>query len=595
MQTNRSFPFLALTLILLCTCFSACTPPSPDTPPNVVIILTDDQGWGDLSINGNTYLSTPNIDGLAEQGAAFDHFFVQPVCSPTRAEILTGRYSPRGNIYSTSTGGERLDLDETTIAEVFKANGYATAAFGKWHNGTQAPYHPNSRGFEEYYGFCSGHWGNYFDPMLEHNGDIIKGEGYLTDDLTERAMAFIDAKKEQPFLVYLPLNIPHSPMQVPDRWWQKFKDMPIDTTHRNGQRMNVDHTRAAYAMCENVDWNVGRILDKLEELALTENTIVLYLSDNGPNGHRWNGGMKGIKGSTDEGGVRSPLLVQWQGTIKGGKKIPNIAGAIDLLPTLTDLCALPLETSHPIDGKSLKPLLLEDNPSWEDRYLYHFWRNRLSLRNQNFRLDNEGQLFDMRTDPDQMKDVSEQHPGIKSAFLEAKSNWSETVLAELNSDSKRPFTVGHSSLKTTQLPARDAVGHGNIQRSSIHPNCSFFSNWTALTDSITWKVEVLESGDYEVIAYYTCAEENVGSTIALTYQDQVTTQKITEAHDPPLVGQEVNRVERGESYVKDFKPLSMGEISLEKGKGTLTLRATAIAQDQVMDFRLLLLERKEPN
>jgi arylsulfatase A-like enzyme len=167
-------------------------------PPNVVIILTDDQGWGDLSHNGNTNLSTPHIDSLARDGARFERFFVCPVCSPTRAEFLTGRYHPRGGVWSTSTGGERLDLDEKTIGDTFQAAGYATGAFGKWHNGSQFPYHPNARGFTEFYGFCSGHWAEYFDPPLEHNGKPVRGKGFIADDLTERAIDFIAHRLHRP-------------------------------------------------------------------------------------------------------------------------------------------------------------------------------------------------------------------------------------------------------------------------------------------------------------------------------------------------------------------------------------------------------------
>ena len=156
--------------------------------PNVIVILTDDQGWGDLSLSGNKNLSTPNIDSLATDGASFDRFYVSPVCSPTRAEFLTGRFHQRSGVYSTSAGGERMDLDEVTIADSFKAAGYKTAAFGKWHNGMQYPYHPNGRGFDEFYGFCSGHWGNYFSPMLEHNGEIVNGEGFVVDEFTDKAM-----------------------------------------------------------------------------------------------------------------------------------------------------------------------------------------------------------------------------------------------------------------------------------------------------------------------------------------------------------------------------------------------------------------------
>ncbi|MCH2583644.1 MAG: sulfatase-like hydrolase/transferase, partial [Planctomycetes bacterium] len=225
--------------------------------PNVIVILTDDQGWGDLSLNGNTNLETPEIDALARAGARFDRFYVCPVCSPTRAEFLTGRYHLRSGVFSTSAGGERIDLDEMTIAQTFKAAGYATGAFGKWHNGMQHPYHPNARGFDEYYGFCSGHWGNYYDPMLEHNGRIVRGKGFIIDDLTNKAIEFIERNREKPFFAYIPYNTPHSPMQVPDRWWKKFKDRELAMRPSSKKRENLGHTRAALAMCENIDWNVG--------------------------------------------------------------------------------------------------------------------------------------------------------------------------------------------------------------------------------------------------------------------------------------------------------------------------------------------------
>jgi len=176
-------------------------------PPNVVLIVSDDQGWGDLSLHGNTNIRTPNIDSIALNGASFSKFFVSPVCSPTRAELLTGRYHPRTGVYCTSAGGERMNLDETTIADIFKQAGYATGVFGKWHNGMQYPYHPNGRGFDEFYGFASGHWGDYFSPaLLEHNGELVQGEGYLVDDFTEKALSFIETHKENPFFVYIPLQ-----------------------------------------------------------------------------------------------------------------------------------------------------------------------------------------------------------------------------------------------------------------------------------------------------------------------------------------------------------------------------------------------------
>ena len=216
-------------------------------------------------------LRTPPLDRLASESPTVERFYVSPVCSPTRAEFLTGRYHVRGGVYSTSAGGERLDLDEQTIADTFKAAGYATGAFGKWHNGMQYPYHPNGRGFEEYYGFCSGHWGDYFSPPLEHNGRIVQGKGFCIDDFTNKAMAFMEKanQADKPFFTYLPYNTPHSPMQVPDRWWNKFKDKEITMHNRDPKKEDLPHLRCALAMCENIDWNVGRILKKLDELKIT--------------------------------------------------------------------------------------------------------------------------------------------------------------------------------------------------------------------------------------------------------------------------------------------------------------------------------------
>jgi arylsulfatase A-like enzyme len=583
---NRLISILFLFLFL-----NACTRKDQPQPPNIIVILSDDQGWGDLHFTGNTNISTPNIDHLAESGAFFDRFYVCPVCSPTRAEFLTGRYHVRGGVYSTSAGGERLDADETTIAEVFKNAGYQTAAYGKWHNGMQPPYHPNARGFDDFYGFCSGHWGNYFSPMLEHNGEIVKGNGFIIDDLTSHGLRFIEKNRNNPFFLYLPFNTPHSPMQVPDEYWSRFENKELEMRHRNPQLENIQHTKAALAMCENIDRNVGKIIQKLEELNLSENTIVLYFSDNGPNGWRWNDGMKGRKGSTDEGGVRSPLIIKWPGKIQPGKKITTIASAVDLLPTLAGLAGIENLPQKPLDGTSLKPLLTEENPQWNDRFIFNHWGKRTSVRSQKYRLDSDGKLFDMEIDPGQNTDVSETYPEITTQLKTARENWEKDALAELPETDNRPFTIAHPAYVWTQIPARDGTPHGNIRRSNRYPNCTFFTGWATTTDSITWDAEVLAGGDFEVTVYYTCPPEEVGAAFQLSFGGEKLLSKITEAHNPPLTGMENDRDPRIESYVKEFKPLKMGTIHLEKGSGTLTLKATDIPGAQVMDFRLLMLKR----
>lgn len=576
--------------LLATACNSGNLKDSEIIPPNVVVILSDDQGWGDLSIQGNTDLSTPHIDKLSQNGVTFDRFFVCPVCAPTRAEFLTGRYAARGGVYGVSEGAERLDLDETTLADLFKSAGYATAAYGKWHNGMQAPYHPNTRGFDDYYGFCSGHWGNYFDPMLEHNGKPVRGEGFIIDDLTNHGLDFIETNQAHPFFLYLPFNTPHSPMQVPDAFFEKFQkaqlQMPL-----NKESPTIQKTRAALAMCENVDWNVGRVLGKLEELGLLENTIILYFSDNGPNGHRWNGEMKGIKGSTDEGGVRSPAFIQWKGTLEAGKKVSQIAGAIDLLPTLTDLAGIKSRVATELDGKSLKSLLAGSNEEWEERYLMQHWGTKTSVRSQNFRLDHQNQLFHMTDDPNQTSDVADQFPEVYSEMMSEKEAYVKEVLGELNRETQRPITIGYKALTYTQVPARDGHPHGGILRSNKYPNCSFFTNWTSTEDKITWEVDILEEADYEIELYYTCPDQSIGTEFELKLGEAKLSAKISRAYDPPLMGMENDRVPRTESYIKDFLPLKIGTIHLSKGEGTLSLQATKIPGQVAMDVRLLVFTK----
>lgn len=557
--------------------------------PNVVVILADDQGWGDLSIHGNVNLKTPNIDSLARDGALFDRFFVCAVCAPTRAEFFTGRYHSRGGVRGVSTGQERLNVDEKTIGDTFKAAGYATAAYGKWHNGTQYPYHPNARGFDDYYGFCSGHWGNYFDPILEHNGKIVRGKGFIIDDLTDHALEFIAKNRNQPFFCYLPYNTPHSPFQVPDKFYEKFSDGPIEMRNRDQKAEQLDRTRCALAMCENIDWNVGRVLRQLDKLKLAENTIVIYFSDNGPNSWRWNDGMKGRKGSTDEGGNRVPCLVRWPGHIKTGTKISQIAGAIDLLPTLADMAGISIVGTKPLDGISVKPLLLRETNNWPDRMIFSHQRGRVSVRTQRYRLDHTGKLFDITIDPGQYQDISKKKPKVAAKLREAVARWKDEVLPKSPKDD-RPFTVGYPDFPTTILPARDGVPHGNVKRSAKAPNYSFFTNWISTIDKITWDIEVANGGNYQAVIYYTCAKENVGSTIELNFNGNRIQGKVTKPHNPPLYGEEHDRCSRGsESFVKDFQPLDLGVFRLEKGRGLLTLRAPDVPGKRVMDVRAVLL------
>ena len=563
--------------------------------PNVLVILADDQGWGDVSIHGNKNFQTPHLDALAKSGALFEYFYVCPLCAPTRAEFLTGRYHRRSGVYGVSRGAERLNLDETTIAQDFQAAGYATAIFGKWHNGTQYPYHPLARGFEEFYGFTSGHWGLYFSPILEHNGHLVRGKGYIADDLTDHAIRFIEQHRNQPFFCYLAYNTPHFPLEVPDRFYNRFRSAPIRMRNRNPKREDIQATRGILAMVENIDWNVGRLLARLHELGLDDNTIVVYFSDNGPNTWRWNGGMRGKKGSTDEGGVRVPCFIRWPGHIRAGLRIPQIAGAIDLRPTLTDLAGISMRLSKPLDGISLKPLLLGETTQWPDRYIISQQGRSISIRTQRFRLDDRGRLYDMEKDLGQQVDVSKQYPQIAARLRRMAEQWKkETALTP--QILHRPFTVGYPEFPVTFLPARDGVPHGEVRRSGSAPNCSFFTHWISKEDYVTWDIQVHTSGIYEVTLYYTCPVADVGSTIEISFLDSRLTTQITVPFDPPLHGMEYDRIPRRvESYVKDFRPLDAGRMHLEKGRGLLTVRPLKVPGRQVMDLWMVQLKLVQPD
>jgi len=581
----------------------------PSRKPNVLVFLADDAGWGDYGPSGNSLVRMPNIDSLARGGVVLDRFYVCPVCSPTRAEFLTGRYHPRGGVYGTSLGQERLDLDERTIAEAFQAAGYATGAFGKWHNGSQWPYHPRARGFDEYFGHTAGHWGEYFDPPLEDGeGHIVRTQGYIVDVCTDRALAFVEKNKDRPFFCYVPFTTPHSPWAVPEGYWQRLRDKPVAQRATLPNAEDLDQTRCALAMLENQDWNVGRLLAKLRELGLDENTIVLYFSDNGPNSWRYNGGMKGRKGSTDEGGVRSVCYVRWPAGLPAGHTVAQICGAIDLLPTLTALAGIPRVGDKPLDGRDLSPLLKKQDVDWPDRMIFSTWSRRVSVRTQTHRLDGAGQLFDMIADPGQATPINDQQPDLAAKLAEAAQAWrremfgepAETTGAKPKAKGKRvpvrpavdprPFPVGYREFPITILPARDGEPRGGVRRSSGAPNCSYFVHWTSTLDSMVWRVDVHTAGRYEVAIDYTCPIADAGSTIELSLRDSRQTGKVEPGWDPPLyTNQDTLPRPDGESQMKEFRTLKLGAISLPAGQGLLTLRALDIPGKSVMDVRRVTL------
>lgn len=595
-QVLRLFCWLAAIGVWVSTAMAA-------GKPNIVVLLADDAGWGDYSQNGNSQVHTPNIDSIAKDGVTMDRFYVCPVCSPTRAEFLTGRYHPRGGVKGVSTGQERLDLTERTVADAFKAAGYATGAFGKWHNGSQWPYHPMARGFDEYFGHTSGHWGEYFDPELEDNGKMVREKGFIVDILTDKALGFIERNKDKPFLCYVPFTTPHSPFGVPQEYWNRFKDMAIKQPATDPSKEEPDQTRCVLAMVENQDWNVGRILNKLKTLGLAENTIVVYFSDNGPNTWRWTGGMRGKKGSTDEGGVRSTFYMRWPAKLPAGHTVKEIGGAIDLLPTLTSLAGIQRVGNLPLDGRDLSPLLLKQKTDWSDRMIFSTWAGRVSVRTQQYRLDDQGKLYDMQKDPGQTKAINDQAGAKASELASAVKDWRVEMFGKPDPAAKakgkakggnavdaRPLTVGYKEFPITMLPARDGDPEGGVKRSSSAPNSSYFVNWTSKEDSMVWLLDVHTTGKYAVTVDYTCPVADAGSTVELSFMGNRLTGKVAPGWDPPLfTNQDTIARPPAESQMKEFHNLKLGTITLKKGVGPLTLKALDIPGKHVMDVRRVTL------
>ena len=504
-----------------------------------------------------------------------------------------------------------LDLGEKTIADAFHAAGYATGAFGKWHNGSQWPYHPVARGFDEYFGHTAGHWGEYFNaPLEDSRGHMARTEGYIADVCTNHALGFIEKNRRLPFFCYVPFTTPHSPWAVPEAYWQRLKDKTVAQRATLPDQENLDETRCALAMLENQDWNVGRVLGRLREYGLEENTIIVYFSDNGPNSWRWNGGMKGRKGSTDEGGVRSVCYIRWPGRLPAGYTVTQISGAIDLLPTLASLAGISRVGDKPLDGRDLSPLLEKRDVAWSERMIFSTWGQNVSVRTQTRRLDNAGQLFDMIADPGQTAPINDKEPDVATKLAEAVRAWRVEMYgtAEVKPKGKgkraggntvdpRPIPVGYREFPITMLPARDGEPRGGVKRSSGAPNCSYFVHWTSPDDSMVWLLDVHTTGRYEVAIDYTCPVADAGSTVELSFKENRLAGKVAPGWDPPLnTNQDTLPRPEGESQMKEFHTLKVGHMNLDAGQGTLTLRATDIPGKSVMDVRrvtLTLIPRSE--
>ncbi|MBN3520110.1 arylsulfatase [Algoriphagus lutimaris] len=391
---------------------------SQNTPPNIILVITDDQGYGDFGFTGNPHISTPTLDQLAQESVEFTNFYVSPVCAPTRSSLMTGRYSLRTGIRDTYNGGAMMSTEEITIAELLKKKHYVTGIFGKWHLGDNFPMRPSDQGFDESLIHLSGGMGqvgdfttyyqgnrSYFDPVLWHNNQQQSYQGYCSDIFTEEAIKFIENNKDQPFFTYLSFNAPHTPLQVPDEYYQKYKDLdPSEGFGEDGKpfypmsESQKEDARKVYAMVENIDDNLNKLFSKLEELEIDDRTIIIFLTDNGPQQQRYVSGLRGLKGNVFQGGVRAPLLIHYPEKYQRSKKIDQLTAHLDILPTIAEVVGIDLPNDRKIDGKSLIPLMNGDASNFQNRSFFSYWNRKYPERYNNISIQNSGWKLVGKTD-----------------------------------------------------------------------------------------------------------------------------------------------------------------------------------------------------
>jgi arylsulfatase A-like enzyme len=475
--------------------------------PNVLIVLTDDQGYGDVAGHGNTMIETPHLDALRAESVRLTDFHVDPTCSPTRSALMTGRFSTRTGVWHTIMGRSLMDGGEETLAEVFRANGYRTGMFGKWHLGDNAPTRPQDQGFEHVVWHHGGgvgqgpdHWDNdYFDDTYEVNGEWRPFEGYCTDVWFREATKFIEREDARPFFAYLSTNAPHGPFLVDEAYSKPYEDRGVATTMAR-----------FYGMITNIDENLGGLRARLTELGLDENTVIVFMTDNGTAaGHAkrgkeegtWPGfraGMRGHKGSEYEGGHRVPFFVSWPGgDVGGGRDVDALAAHVDVLPTLVELCGLEDTTQRPLDGASFASALRGDGPAPSERTLFvhsqrverpRKWR-KCAVMTERWRLVNGEELYDVVLDPAQERDVAAHHADVVAELRAAYEKWwaslegvmGETVHIHLGGDEDPVDLMSHD-------------WHTNDQGTPWHQN----HVRNGYVGNGPWAVDVRQAGTYDV-------------------------------------------------------------------------------------------------
>ncbi|MEM1069982.1 MAG: arylsulfatase [Planctomycetota bacterium] len=468
--------------------------------PNVVIVMTDDQGYGDLSCMGNPVLKTPKLDELHAESVRLMDYHVSPTCSPTRSAFLTGHWTNRTGVWHTIMGRSMLRENEVTVGQIFQDNGYATGMFGKWHLGDNYPYRPEDRGFTEVLRHGGGgvgqtpdYWDNaYFDGSYWHNGQPVPVKGFCTDVFFDYAKRFIKAQKQagKPFLAYIATNAPHGPMHSPPEFSEPYQDKNVNLAN-------------FYGMIANIDQNVGQMRAFLDEEGMTDNTIFIFTTDNGTSsGDKvFNSGMRGKKGSEFDGGHRVPFFVHWpNGGLTGGRDVKPITAHVDVVPTLIDLCQIDPPSGVKFDGTSIADLLNDKGGQWPDRILVTDsqrvkdpikWR-KSSVMTSRWRLINGKELYDMSVDPGQATDVASEHPATVKRLTEFYDQWWEEL--EPTFANATAIMLGHPAENPARLTSHDWITTGSTPWNQAHVRRALNGN----RNTGFWNVNVHEPGTYKI-------------------------------------------------------------------------------------------------
>ena len=457
---------------------------APTDPPNIVLILTDDQGYGDLGATGNPVIETPHLDALARQSAQMRQFYVSPVCSPTRASLLTGRYNYRTGVVDTYIGRSMMRPDELTLAELLKPRGYQSGVFGKWHLGDCYPLRAIDQGFDE----ALVHFGGglaqpsdllengrrYTDVTLFRNGQPTPTTGYCTDVYFGEALGFMEkaVRRKKPFFAYIAPNAPHDPFDdVPADLLRKYQGKDLNAVLPPPEGKMAERTDAVarvFAMIENIDQNVGRLMQKLTEWGIDDNTIVIFMTDNGPNTRRYVGTMRGMKGQVHDGGIRTTFFIRWPGHIKAGLASDVPVAHIDLTPTLLAAAGTRPPTDRTIDGRSFLPLLRSEAVAWPDRTLYLQWHRgdvpqpfvNFAARGERYKLlSADGtafELYDVRADPTETTNLAATQPAVLERMKTDYRRWYDDVSSTRPDNYAKPrIVLGSRAETTTRLSRQD--------------------------------------------------------------------------------------------------------------------------------------------